>query len=106
MNMNIQFEENKLFNDNNLFEESKVTISVQRRNGKKCITTVIGMATDLDLPKIISYFKKTYSCNGSILKDEKYGEVITLSGDQKDNMYNFLINEEINKREDIIVKGV
>jgi translation initiation factor 1 len=106
MNIQLQFEEKDLFNDNSLFEQSKVTISVQRRNGKKCITTITGMATDLDLPKILSYFKKTYSCNGSILKDEKYGEIITLSGDQKDNMYNFLINEEINKREDIIVKGV
>ena len=104
--MNIQFEEKNIFNDNTLFEQSKVTITVQKRNGRKCITTVIGMANDLDLPKIVSYFKKTYSCNGSIIKDEKYGEVITLSGDQKDNMYNFLIKEEINKREDIIVKGV
>lgn len=104
--MNIHFEEKNIFNDNTLFEQSKVTITVQKRNGRKCITTVIGMANDLDLPKIVSYFKKTYSCNGSIIKDEKYGEVITLSGDQKDNMYNFLIKEEINKREDIIVKGV
>ena len=92
--------------DNELFSKNIVTISVQKRNGRQCITTISGMAEDLDLKKIISYFKKTYSCNGSILKDEKYGEVITLSGDQKDNMYNFLINEEINKREDIIVKGV
>jgi translation initiation factor 1 len=104
--MNIQFEEKNKFDDDSLFEQSKVTITVQKRNGRKCITTVIGMANDLDLPKIVSYFKKTYSCNGSIIKDEKYGEVITLSGDQKDNMYNFLIKEEINKREDIIVKGV
>ena len=58
--MSIQFEEKKFFSDNNLFEESNVTISVQKRNGKKCITIVIGMATDLDLPKIVSYLKKTY----------------------------------------------
>ena len=44
--------------------------------------------------KSLSYFKKTYNCSGSIIKDEKYGEVITLTGDQKDNMYNFLINEK------------
>ena len=50
--------------------------------------------------------EKTNSCNGSILKDEKYGEVITFSGDQKENFYNFLIQEEINKSDDIIIKGV
>ena len=88
------------------FTNSKVTICVQKRNGRKCITTITGMADDLDLKKILSYFKKTYSCNGSILKDQKYGEVITLSGDQKENFYNFLIKEEINKSDDIIIKGV
>ena len=98
---------NDIFNDiqADLFEE-KVTISVGKRNGKKCITNVIGMADDLDLKKILSYLKKKHNCNGSIIKHEKYGEVMTFSGDQKENVYNFLINEEICKREDIIVKGV
>jgi len=98
---------NDIFNgQNDLFENSKVTISVEKRNGKKCITNVIGMAEDLDLKKIMSYIKKTYSCNGSIIKDEKHGEVISFSGDQKENIFNFLVDEEIYKKEDIIVKGV
>lgn len=84
----------------------KVTISVSKRNGKKCITYVIGMAEDLDLKKIVSYLKKTYSCNGSIIKDEKYGEIMKFSGDQKENIYNFLVKEEIYQKEDIIVKGI
>jgi translation initiation factor 1 len=85
---------------------SKVTISVERRNGKKCITSVIGMAEDLDLKKILSYLKKKHNCNGSIIKDEKHGEIMCFSGDQKENIYNFLIKEEIYKNEDIIIKGV
>jgi translation initiation factor 1 len=95
------------FNDTktDIFEE-KVTISVGKRNGKKCITSVIGMANDLDLKKISSYLKKTYNCNGSIIKDPLHGEVMTFTGDQKENIYNFLINEEIYKKEDIIIKGV
>ena len=95
-----------IFNiESSLFTE-KVTISVEKRNGKKCITNVIGMAEDLDLKKILSYLKKTYSCNGSILKDEAYGEIMSFSGDQKENIYNFLVNEQIYKKEDIIIKGV
>jgi translation initiation factor 1 len=90
----------------NFFNNSKVTICVQKRNGRKCITTITGMANDLDLKKIVSHIKKTYNCNGSILKDEKYGEIIKLSGDQKENFYNFLIQEEINTSNDIIIKGV
>jgi translation initiation factor SUI1 len=85
---------------------SKVTIDVEKRNGKKYITNIIGMDDDLDLKKITSYLKKTYNCNGSIIKDETYKEVISLTGDQKENVYNFLIKEKIYKKEDIIVKGV
>jgi translation initiation factor 1 (eIF-1/SUI1) len=33
--------------------------------------------------KIIKYFKKTFSCTGSIEKSEEFGEVIKLTGDQK-----------------------
>jgi len=96
-----------IFNDieSSLFT-SKVTIAVEKRNGKKCITNVIGMAEDLDLPKILSYLKKKHNCNGSILKDETHGEVMSFSGDQKENIYNFLINEQIYNKEDIIIKGV
>jgi translation initiation factor 1 len=94
------------FDDNDLFSKNIVTISVQKRNGRQCITNISGLAEDLDLPKIISYLKKKYSCNGSIIKDEQFGEIITLTGDQKENIYNFLIGEEINKNDEIIVKGV
>jgi translation initiation factor SUI1 len=100
--MNIEFEEI----DNTLLKSSKVTITVDKRGGKKCITNVIGMADDLDLHKILSYLKKKHNCSGSILKDEKYGEIMSFTGDQKENIYNFLINEQIYNKEDIIVKGV
>jgi len=104
-NMKLKFEELNIMEEN-FFSQNKVTISVQQRNGRKNITTISGMAEDLDLKKILSYVKKTYNCNGSIVKNDKLGEVIILSGDQKDNMYNFLINEEINKKDEIIIKGV
>ena len=87
-------------------KEKYVTIRVQQRNGKKCITIIAGIAEDLDLDKILKYLKKTYSCNGSICNDEKFGEIITLSGDQKENVYNFFIKEEIYKKDCIIIKGV
>jgi translation initiation factor 1 len=100
--MNIDFEEI----NNSLFENSKVTIIVEKRGGKRFITNVIGMAEDLDLNKILSYLKKKHNCSGSILKDEKFGEIMSFTGDQKENIYNFLVNEEICDKEDIIIKGV
>jgi len=91
--------------DSQLFT-SKVTISLEKRGGKKCSTSIIGMANDLDLKKILSYLKKKHNCTGSIINDQKHGEIMCFTGDQKENIYNFLIEEEIYKKEDIIVKGI
>ena len=94
--------------NNNLFDDnltSKLTISVQQRNNRQCITIISEISEDLDLKKILKYFKKTYNCNGTILDDEKFGNVITLTGNQKDNVYNFFIAEEIYNKDNIIIKG-
>lgn len=99
--MDFKFEDGE-----NLLNKNMVTIMVQKRNGKKCNTSVIGMAEDLDLKKIISYIKKKYSCNGSVVIDEEHGEVMIFTGDQKENIYNFLIDQEINKKDEIILKGI
>ena len=37
---------------------NKIIISVNNRTGKKLQTCVYGFADDLDLPKILKYFKK------------------------------------------------
>jgi hypothetical protein len=42
----------------NMFENLKVTISVEKINSKKFITNVIGIAEDLDLQKKFVLFKK------------------------------------------------
>jgi len=97
--------DNELYSGEDFFTQSKVTIALQKRNGKKCITTITGMADDLDLNLILKHIKKTHNCNGAITKDEKFGEIMTFSGDQRDNFYQFLIKEQICKAEDIIVKG-
>ena len=94
------------FDNDEDFSTNNVTISVNNRNGKKCITSVTGLAKDLDLKKILAYIKKKYNCNGTIIDNEEYGEVITFTGDQKKNIYDFLIKEEINKKEDITLKGI
>ena len=63
--------------------EEKVHVRVQQRNGRKCITTVAGLADDLDIKRICKAFKKNFSCNGAVQKDLEVGEVIQLSGDQR-----------------------
>jgi translation initiation factor 1 len=83
----------------------KVIIQVQKRNGRQNLTIISDLAEDLDLKKICKYLKKTLNCGGNILKDEQLGEIIRLTGDQKKEVFDFLVREEIYKEADIIVKG-
>ena len=83
-------------------DTNPVTIQVQKRSGTKYITSIVGLADDLDIEKIMAHLKKTYKCNGFISDDPKNGKVITLTGDQKENVYHFLINEQIYKKNEIL----
>ncbi|KAL7471289.1 hypothetical protein ACHAXS_011587 [Conticribra weissflogii] len=83
----------------------KVHVRVQQRNGRKCITTVAGLADDLDIKRICKAFKKNFSCNGAVQKDEESGEVIQLSGDQRTNVKEFLVDQEICHSDAIVLHG-
>lgn len=89
-----------------LINTKKVVIQVQRRNGRQCFTIISDMANDLDLNKICRYLKKTLNCGGNVLKDETQNEIIRLTGDQKQAVIDFLLEQEIYKSDEIIIKGV
>ena len=54
---------------------------------------------------MLKYFKKNFNCNGTIENDSEFGEVIQVSGDQKNNIFEFLVKEDICNSENIIIKG-
>merc|ERR1711981_494553 len=83
---------------------SEVHIRVQQRNGRKCLTTVQGIAPDLDLKKILRYIKKAFNCNGTVV-DDKAGAVIQHQGDQRGNVQKFLVKENICNAEEVKVHG-
>ena len=85
--------------------EEKIHVRVQQRNGRKCITTIAGLAEDLDIKRICKAFKKNFSCNGAVQKDEDAGEVVQLSGDQRTNVKSFLVDQEICHGENIVLHG-
>ena len=80
-------------------------LRVQYRNGRKCITTIQGLSEDLDTKKIVKAFKKMFNCNGAINRDEELGEVLQLSGDQRTNVKEFLLEQEICAEDQIVVHG-
>jgi translation initiation factor 1 len=85
--------------------DEKVHVRVQQRNGRKCITTVAGLADDLDVKRICKAFKKNFSCNGAVQKDEEVGDVIQLSGDQRTQVKSFLIDQEICHADQLVLHG-
>uniref|UniRef100_A0A0N4ZNP6 SUI1 domain-containing protein n=1 Tax=Parastrongyloides trichosuri TaxID=131310 RepID=A0A0N4ZNP6_PARTI len=80
-------------------------IRIQQRTGRKTITTVQGIATEYDLKKIVRYLKKEYNCNGTIVEHPEYGQVIQLSGDQRQYIKEFLCKVGIVKEENCKVHG-
>jgi translation initiation factor 1 len=78
---------------------------VQQRNGRKCITTVAGLLDDLDIKRICRAFKKNFSCNGAVQKDEDGKEVIQLQGDQRTSVKEFLVHQEICTPDIIVLHG-
>ena len=83
----------------------KIHIRVQQRNGRKCITTIQGLADDLDIKKITRAIKKTYQCNGSVNADDEHGEIAQFSGDQRSNCQKFLVEQEICHADQIVIHG-
>ncbi|KAJ2490392.1 Eukaryotic translation initiation factor eIF-1 [Coemansia sp. RSA 2050] len=96
------------FNDTNEksnIQDNIVHIRVQQRNGRKTITTIQGLAKELDLKKILKYMKKTYACNGTVVDDEEHGEIVQLQGDQRSMASTFLIEQKISKKTSVKVHG-
>jgi len=84
---------------------NKIHIRIQQRNGRKTITTVQGIEEKYDKKKLIRFIKKQYNCNGTVIEDEQYGEVMQLQGDQRENCRQFLTEIKMCKPELIKVHG-
>eukprot|EP00743_Colponemidia_sp_Colp-15_P000992 GILK01001096.1.p1 GENE.GILK01001096.1~~GILK01001096.1.p1 ORF type:complete len:120 (-),score=20.42 GILK01001096.1:167-493(-) len=82
-----------------------IHIRSQQRNGKKSLTTIQGLAEELDYKKLLRAFKKSFNCNGTIVEDEELGHVIQLQGDQRKNVADFLIAEGIVDKNNVKIHG-
>ncbi len=87
------------------FSSLNQDIRIQQRNGRKTLTTVQGLPSDLDQKRILKAFKKDFACNGNIVDDEDMGEVIQLQGDHRLKVQQFLVQEEIASKEKIKIHG-
>ncbi|KAJ7582861.1 translation initiation factor SUI1 [Mycena floridula] len=74
-----------------------IHIRIQQRNGRKTLTTLQGLSKEYDSKKLLKAFKKEFACNGTLVDDEKMGKVIQLQGDQRSHIFNFLVENGIEK---------
>mmetsp|Transcript_8060 Transcript_8060/g.13413 ORF Transcript_8060/g.13413 Transcript_8060/m.13413 type:complete len:107 (-) Transcript_8060:2106-2426(-) len=86
-------------------DTSKIHIRMQQRNGRKCITTVQGLADDLDVVKIAKAMKKTFKCNGNVTIDPELGEILQLQGDHRTNVRQFFVDQEVCHEDQIVIHG-
>lgn len=97
--------------DDTPLEESKtrkygmVHIRNQQRNGRKSLTQISGLATDLDLVKIVKDMKKIFNTNGAILKDDDGNEIIQIQGDRRIDCRDFLTKYNICEADIIKIHG-
>jgi len=82
-----------------------IHIRIQQRNGRKTLTTIQGLNSELDFKKILKAFKKEFCCNGTIVDDPELGQVIQLQGDQRKNCSQFLIQEGIVDKSVVKIHG-
>merc|ERR1712002_306110 len=85
--------------------QNKIHMRIQQRYGRKTITTLQGIDVKYDQKKLAKAFKKEFNCNGTVVEDTQYGEVIQLTGDQRTNIQNFLVDFGMVKHESLVVHG-
>ena len=85
--------------------KAKVQVRMKQRNGKKSVTTVEGMHPQLDYPRLLRAMKRQFQCNGSIQEDKKGDKVLQFSGDQRANVRDFILSEEMYTSGEIILHG-
>ncbi|KAF5324437.1 hypothetical protein D9611_004332 [Ephemerocybe angulata] len=74
-----------------------IHIRIQQRNGRKTLTTLQGLPKQYDPKKLLKAFKKEFACNGTLVEDEKMGQVIQLQGDQRTKIFTFLVDNGLEK---------
>lgn len=99
------------FSKNSLLDEvinrEVVHIRVQKRSGRKHVTTITGLGQDLDFVRLLKALKKNFQCIGSLdIQNDDFVVAMRLSGDQRNNVKDFLLQEQIILSEnDIIIHG-
>jgi len=74
--------------------------------GRKKATIVQGLPDKLNLKKTLSALNNEFHCSGGIAVDPTYGQIIKLTGDQREGVRAFLVKNNIAAAASIKIHGV
>ena len=91
-------------------DKEEIHIRKIQRTARNSMTTVDGISSKHNFEQMVRKMKKQFHCNGSYgnLDEESKtnGEIrITFTGDQRQNIMDFLVKEGICKKENIKLHG-
>lgn len=80
-----------------------IHIRIQKRNGRKCITTIEGLSkeTAYDVGK---HIRKILSTNGTVI-DTYEGFIVQVQGDKRMELQKYLVDNQITLKEYITIHG-
>jgi translation initiation factor 1 len=93
---------------------NKIHLRIQQRNARKRTTTIEGLENlnGVDINLLLKEMRKRFSCTGALLAPERTGvhertgaPVIKLTGDQRENVKNYLVRMKIVEIDDIVIHG-
>lgn len=89
-------------------EKGKIHIRYQKI-GPRALTIIEGLDDDLDQKRIAKSMAKGFSCSTSIHQNKEGNDIIQLQGDQRENVVQWLLSQEIitekDRRERLVVHG-
>ena len=88
-----------------ILQKNYIHIRMRQRTGRTFITTVEGLPTEFNIKKMLSALQKELKCGGFIETDDDENKILSLNGDQRHGVADFLVREEIADRESIKIHG-
>eukprot|EP00486_Rosalina_sp_Unknown_P009720 CAMPEP_0201591946 /NCGR_PEP_ID=MMETSP0190_2-20130828/189972_1 /ASSEMBLY_ACC=CAM_ASM_000263 /TAXON_ID=37353 /ORGANISM="Rosalina sp." /LENGTH=333 /DNA_ID=CAMNT_0048050491 /DNA_START=1978 /DNA_END=2979 /DNA_ORIENTATION=- len=93
--------------DANLNENKQaVHIAYQQRNGRKGMTTIVGLPQEINFKKLVKKMKKQLHSNATLKQDEESGTVIQIQGDKRKDIAAYILKLNIGVEKDqITIRG-
>lgn len=88
-----------------VLQKNYIHIRMRQRTGRTFITTIEGLPLEIDLKKMQSALQKEFKCGGFIDVDDEEKKILSLNGDQRHKVADFLVREEIADKESIKIHG-